>query len=757
MRTKQEIATAFGDRSSLSNFKSFFLVGIGGAGMAGVARLLHGRGYKVRGTDSTPSHVIEALRSEGIEVWIGHSGENISADDAVILTDAIPLDISPEVARAKELELPIYRRSQALGWLLEGSKTIAVTGSHGKTTTTGMIAAGLRSAGLDPTVVVGAEIPELGSSVHAGDGEWSVVEACEAYDSLHDFDPEIAVLLNLELDHIDFHVSMENLRDSVTRFANRAQKLIYNRRDAGACEIAERVSCETIGFDPKIELGDQYIISQKGAHNVANAAAAWAAIQAVGGSELAKSGIAKFGGAERRQQIYFDGEMPGFGQLTILDDYAHHPTEVTFSLEAIRKGWIENGRGKRLVVVFQPHLYSRTEPLIREFAAALDIADLVVMTDIYPAREDPIPGVSSWRVLEQCKKPGRYVPARQQLPMKVAKWVQPGDVVVGMGAGNIADFAGDFLREMERNSKGVTRVMVAYGGVSAEREVSILSGRGVFQAVKELGYPCEFVDIHALALGTGDLSKLVGPDRPDVVLLALHGEGAEDGTIQGLLEMLGVSYSGSGIQASALAMDKQATKRVLESAGIPVPRGVLLKQGDPIPEFQVPAVVKPNSQGSTVGLSFVKDRNDFPAAVAKAFEQGDEVLIEEHIHGLEISVPVLGDRALLPIEIVPNEGTYDFANKYTPGATEELCPPQQMSQAQIELAQDYALRTHQALGCSGITRTDMFVTEDRIVVLELNNLPGMTGTSLVRIAANADGMSFNQLVDWMIQDALKKG
>lgn len=753
MRTKHEISTAFGKREDFEGAKSFFMVGIGGAGMAGVARLLHGRGFRVRGTDSTPSHVIDALQAEGIEVWIGHSGEMIEVEDRVVLTDAIPLEISPEVARARELELPIFRRSQALGWLLKDLKTIAVTGSHGKTTTTGMISMGLRASGMDPTVVVGAEIPELGTSVVDGKGSYAVVEACEAYDSLHDFDPDVVVLLNLELDHIDFHENWENLRDSVTRFANRARLLIFNSADAGANEIAERVSIETWGFDPTVAVVDG--MRQVGAHNVANSAASWAAIQAVGGDESALEGIKNFGGAERRQQVYFDGEMPGFGQIAILDDYAHHPTEVTLSLQAIRKGWIEKGKGERLVVVFQPHLYSRTAPLIQEFATALDEADLVVMTDIYPAREDPIPGVSSWRVLEKCAKPNYYIPARQQLARKVAALVKPGDVVVGMGAGNIAEFASQFLSEMGRFGREKIKVLVAEGGLGPEREVALHSSREIEKALLKLGYDASRVDVAAGAVATGDLSRFVGPDRPDVVFLGMHGEWAEDGVFQGLMELFGIPYTGSGVQACSIAMDKEASKRIFALEGIPVPKGVLLRPGDATPEIEMPVVVKPNAQGSSVGLYFVYDESDLAGAVAGAFRHCDEILVEELIEGIEISVPVLGDRVLPPVEIVPTEGEYDFANKYTPGATEEICPAR-LTEEQTRVAMEQALRCHKALGCKGITRTDMIVSKDKVVVLELNNLPGMTATSLVRKAAEAVGMSFEELVDWILKDALKE-
>lgn len=763
MRTKQEIATRFAPREQLDSIQSFFLVGIGGAGMSGVARMLRNRGFTVRGTDSTPSDLILDLIESGIEVKIGHSGESIQPGDALVLTDAIPLDASPEVARAMELGVPLFRRSQVLGWLLRDKKTIAVTGTHGKTTTTSMLALAMVAEGFDPTVVVGAEVPAWGTSIREGEGEYAVIEACEAYDSLHDFDPHTVVLTNLELDHVDFHETWENLRDSVTRFVNRAEHLVYNSADAGSIEIAGRVRCAGEGFDPTgapvDESGAPLVLAQKGAHNRANALAALAGFsQAVGrhSTDAGRQAIAGFGGAERRQQVIFEGQIPGgTGEITILDDYAHHPTEVTVALQAIREGWIATRKRQRLVVVFQPHLYTRTAPLINEFAASLDEADFVVLTDIYPAREAPIPGVSSVRIGEKLRKPSRYVPARHLLPREVAAWIQPGDVIVGMGAGNISEFAPGLAAELKRRERPTPKVLVAYAGSSPEREVSIHSGRAIFAGLKELGYDAQLIDLSQLALSSGDLSVLIGPDRPDLVFLALHGPGDEDGTAQGLLEFFHIPYTGSGIQASAIAMDKEATKRVLAAAGVPVPQGIQVRRGDPVPNLPMPVVVKPNSQGSTVGLSFVHDAAELPAAIEKALAHDEACLVEEMLQGVEISVPVFDDRAMPPVEVVPKSGSYDFEMKYTPGATEEICPAR-LTPEQTQIAMDQAVRAHQALGCRGITRTDMIVTADRIVALETNTLPGMTPTSLVPRSAKEAGMSFNDVVKWIVEDALSQ-
>lgn len=790
MRTRREIETEFAPRESLDSIQSFFLVGIGGAGLSGVALMLRNRGFSVAGTDSTASPVTDELSAKGIGVHIGHTGEFLKSGDALVLSDAIDLKTSPEVMRAKELGLNLYRRSQVLGWLLRDKKCICVTGTHGKTTTTGMIGAGLRAAGMDPTIVVGANVQEFGGAIVEGKGEWAVVEACEAYDSLRDFDPYVAVLTNLEMDHVDFHGNWEGLKETVLSFLRRAQPghIVFNETDPTVDDMLLKEKLPGQEFNEwTFERAAEFKLmpsvpklSSSGKHNKLNAGAALVAAKATNANlQKLMEGIAGFRGAERRLQLLQEGP------IAVVDDYAHHPTEVGASICALRDQY----SNRRLIVVFQPHLYSRTADLIPEFAAALSLADHVVLTDIYPAREDPIPGVSSARIAELITKPVDYVPSRHLLPRFVANIVEEGDVVVGMGAGNISEFAPAFIRELDRgvgvpptsthsadweivggtptqrgSAVGETptpqpkpRVAIIYGGDSAEREISILSGREVQEALKKKGYQTQLIDASELLLSKGDLSIFTGEDRPDVAFLAVHGTNAEDGAIQGLFELLHIPYTGSGVQASAIAMDKQLTKQILSSNGLPTPKGLIVTaQPEGAAQFAKsiapPMVIKPNQQGSTVGLSFVKTRDEVIPALEKALRYGP-ALVEEWIEGTEISVPVLGDRALPVVEIVPKSGRYDFASKYVPGATEEIVPAR-ISPELTKKAQEFALTAHRTLNCRGATRTDMIIRGQEIVVLEVNTLPGMTRTSLLPNSARAAGMDFAELCDWIVQEAL---
>lgn len=714
--------------------------------MSALARLARQKGLMVNGSDSTESDETKRLKTEGFDVKVGHT-DAIGTPEAVVISDAIDLATSPEVAAARDKGIPLLRRSQLLGWLLKDRRTIAVTGTHGKTTTTGMLGAGLVAAGLDPLVVVGASVPQWGGPVRFGDGEWAVVEACEAYDALHDLDPEIVVLTNLEPDHLDFHGNWDRLRASVGRFVARGKTLVYCAEDTGAADIADDFEGRKVGYGHQETAG----MALPGRHNVLNAVGAWSACQEAGAGDRMDA-IRAFMGAERRLQTIHEGDG-----LTVIDDYAHHPTEIDASLSALRERYPD----RRLVVAYQPHLYSRTKENLNEFARSLSEADLLVMTDIYPAREAPIPGISSARIAELAQTEVRYVPSRYLLPREVARWAKEGDVIVGMGAGNISDFAPAFVTEWKRHRAPRKRVAVFYGGDNAEREVSILSGQSILDALKMAGYDAYLVDATETLFRKGDLSELTGDRRPDCAFLAVHGPGQEDGSLVGLMRLLHLPYTGSGLLASALAMDKAEAKIRLAASGLPVPVGARLTHESAEAFIAkgglgTPSVVKPNANGSTVGVSFVKEEAELRQAVHRAFAYDDVVLVEEWLRGMEVSVPVLLDEVLPTIEIVANEGTYDFANKYTPGATEEIIPARLSPEVYAE-TQRLALAAHRALGCEAVSRTDMIVVDDqRPVILETNTLPGMTGTSLLPNAAQAAGIPFECVCSRLVEDAIRR-
>ncbi|MBV9851696.1 MAG: D-alanine--D-alanine ligase [Armatimonadetes bacterium] len=332
------------------------------------------------------------------------------------------------------------------------------------------------------------------------------------------------------------------------------------------------------------------------------------------------------------------------------------------------------------------------------------------------------------------------------------------------------------------------RVAVLMGGTSAEREVSLSTGRQILNALDPdkyivcaldtatgrkflpaVGLEASLGTLHAADRTTEIQSlpqlPLVAPEeRPDVVFIALHGPGGEDGTVQGMLEVLGLPYTGSGVLASALAMDKAMCKRVLTSVGVRMPQDVTIRQGDKRPPTRSaalvpPVIVKPNRQGSTIGMSIVRDPSELEQALLVAFGHDDTALVEQFITGTEITVPILGndDLEVLPIvEIVPASGFYDYQAKYTPGATDEIVPARIPEIVAAE-ARRIACLCHRTLGCRGMSRTDMIVTsQNEVYTLEVNTIPGMTPTSLLPRSAQAAGLPFPRLLDRLIDLALER-
>jgi UDP-N-acetylmuramate--alanine ligase len=440
------------------------LVGVGGAGMSGLARLLLAAGHRVTGSDRSESATLEALRSLGAEVWSPHDGARLGRPDLVAASTAIRAT-NPELVAARILDIPVLGRAQLLALLMAGRTGIAVAGTHGKTTTTGMVVAILEAAGLDPSFAVGGDFKASGINAAAGTGPHFVAEADESDGSFLELDPTVAVVTNVEADHLDHWGDLASVTAAFRSFVGRLPAggtAVLCADDPGALALAPAAPCRvvTYGFAPAAEVrGEVFALDGQGArftvvaegkrlgevalivpgrHNVANALGAIAAARAAGAPfEAAVTGLAGFTGAARRFHLRAEA-----GGVTVVDDYAHHPTEVAASLAAARLGgW------KRVVAVFQPHLYSRTRLFAAEFGRALaGGADLVVVTDVYAAREDPEPGVDGALVAGAARQARPdldcvYEPDRAALAARVAALLQPGDLVLTLGAGDITTLA----------------------------------------------------------------------------------------------------------------------------------------------------------------------------------------------------------------------------------------------------------------------------------------------------------------------------
>ena len=448
-------------------------IGIGGAGMSGIAKILAQRGAEVAGSDAKESATAEALRALGATVHIGHAAGHL-ADDAtcVVVSSAIRAD-NPELARAAELGIPVVHRSDALARLMDGLRPIAVAGTHGKTTTTSMLAVSLSTLGLNPSYAIGGDLDVPGSNALHGEGEIFVAEADESDRSFHKYAPEVAIVLNVELDHHANYASMDEIYESFETFAGRivpGGTLVITADHEGARELTRRLSddirvvtygesedadvrvlsvvAQGLKSEVTVELDGSpltFTVSVPGRHYAHNAVAALAAGAALGipAAELAPA-IASYTGVKRRLQL--KGEAAG---VQVIDSYAHHPTEMTADLEAMRAA----AGDARILVVFQPHLFSRTQELGKEMGESLALADASVVLDIYPAREDPIPGVTSELIIEAARAAGADVtPAKDKadVPAVVAGMAKPGDLVLTMGAGDVTDLGPEILTRLSK-------------------------------------------------------------------------------------------------------------------------------------------------------------------------------------------------------------------------------------------------------------------------------------------------------------------
>jgi UDP-N-acetylmuramate--alanine ligase len=463
----------------MSEFIHF--VGIGGIGVSALAQVAQARGAQISGSDShadaAANPALARLIAGGATIYVDHRREHVASGVTLLVATAAVGDDNPEIAVAREREIRVVSRAAYLGELMAAHRgtTIAVAGTHGKTTTTGMIGVMLEHAGLDPTVFVGGEVEQLGGNVRVGsaDGPF-VAEACEAYDSFLHLHADIAVVTNVEADHLDHYGSeagvfaafaqfLSGLRERGTIVACgddggirrlfgqletnlRDRTRYYGVEDPGATvvarslELGERPSF--ILFGPQLETGTSVRLGVPGLHNVENAlAAAAVGIELNVSPETIATGLGIFRGAGRRQDLVGTIEV-GRGQAIVIDDYAHHPTEIRATLEALRSAH----PGRRLVAIFQPHLYSRTRDFLGEFARTLADADVLVVTDIYAARENPIEGVHAAHIADiaRSESPGidaRYVADKREIPSLLRTILQPDDLVVFMGAGDIREEA----------------------------------------------------------------------------------------------------------------------------------------------------------------------------------------------------------------------------------------------------------------------------------------------------------------------------
>jgi UDP-N-acetylmuramate--alanine ligase len=454
-------------------------VGIGGIGMSGLAEILRTLDFDVSGSDLKPNENTRRLEGLGVKVFVGHAAANVAGADVVVYSSAIPAH-NPEIGRAHELEIPIIPRAEMLSELMRVRYAVTIAGSHGKTTTTSLVATVLRAAGLDPTVVVGGKVNALGSNARLGEGDLFVAEADESDGSFLKLTPTIAVVTNIDPEHLDHYGTHDAIKDAFVHYANKVpfyglcvlcldhpsvQEILprlerrhvtygvsrqADYRAGGA--LFEGLETHFDVFRRNEALG-RFVVRMPGAHNVLNALAAIAVADELEVPlDVTRDAIASFHGVQRRFTVL---GKPAYarngkrGDVMIVDDYGHHPAEIEATLDAAQSGF-----KRRVVVAFQPHRYTRTKLLFDQFTRAFNKADIVLVTDVYPAGEQPIAGATGEALAEAIRSHGHravsFIKGKGQVARALLDLVEPGDIVIALGAGDINASARELLAMIER-------------------------------------------------------------------------------------------------------------------------------------------------------------------------------------------------------------------------------------------------------------------------------------------------------------------
>jgi len=455
-------------------------IAIGGIGMSGIALTLLHRGYRVTGSDLRTSSLMARLEEAGAQVYRGHRASNVPKGATVVYSSAVGND-NPEMVEARAMGLPIFRRAEALAWLMNDKISIAVAGTHGKTTTTSLVAVMLREAGNDPSVIVGGVVDIFGGNVLCGDGPHFVAEADESDGSLVNFYPRYSIITNIEEEHFGFYHDLQEILDTFGTFIEntfRNGKLVYNLDDPNLCRLVRNGEGQVLSYSVRqpadicaenIVLRDfgsafdvvyrartlgRMELSIPGIHNVSNSLGAVAVAMQVGVPfETAREAVRSYRGVRRRFDV-----RGVVDDILVVDDYAHHPTEVRATLQSARL--IANGG--RLVGVFQPHRYSRTKYLHKRFSDAFASADRLILTDVYGANESAIEGVDGTTILRSVLESGQenveYFPDLRDIPDSLSETLLPGDVVVVMGAGNISMIAEELVQKLRERREPLLAV-----------------------------------------------------------------------------------------------------------------------------------------------------------------------------------------------------------------------------------------------------------------------------------------------------------
>ncbi|WP_201456350.1 bifunctional UDP-N-acetylmuramate--L-alanine ligase/D-alanine--D-alanine ligase [Chlamydia sp. 17-3921] len=781
----------------------YHFIGIGGIGMSALAHILLDRGFSVSGSDLSQNITIEKLKSKGAKCFLGHHESYVPENSTVIYSSGISQD-NIELCRAKEKGLPLLHRSQCLAMLMEGYVKILISGSHGKTTTSSLITAIFQEANLDPSYAIGG-LNSDSLNGYSGSSSIFIAEADESDGSLKHYCPDIIVLTNLDNEHlVNYDEDSEKLLRTIQDFSEKVldfQKVFYC---GDSPTLFGKISGISYGFSSECQLRvlcssqkewqsvfslvfhdieyKDIVLNLPGQHNVANAAAA-CGVALTFGIDIAiiRKALEKFSGVQRRL------ERKNFSdRFLFLEDYAHHPVEITSTLRAVR-----DAVGlRRVIAICQPHRFSRLQACLNLFPEAFKDADEVILTDVYSAGEAPLDismSLLSYKISLESLVKCSYIPF-DQLVNCLKQKIRVHDVCISLGAGNIYTL-GHSLKFFEPKKLALG---VICGGKSCEYQISLLSASYVTQRLPSEYYECTFfvIDRDGLWNIVDDLEKsfLEGLGshvfsseiaqaiaKIDCFFPILHGPFGEDGSIQGFFKTIGKPYVGSDLLPAAISMDKIMTKRLASAIGIPVvpyqeislfswkrnADGCVLSI---LKAFTFPMIVKSSHLGSSLGIFLVHNEEELRKKISEAFLYDTDVFVEEsRLGSREIEVSCIGQSysyyIAKPNERSGTQGFIGYHEKYgLNGMTSaKISFDLKLSSESETRVKELAERVFKAIQGKGSARIDFFLDEEgNFWLSEINPIPGMTASSSFLKAFVQSNWSIEDVLDYLIIEGLHR-
>ena len=779
----------------------YHFIGIGGIGMSGLARILIQKGHEVTGSDIVYSVIIEDLKKIGARVAIGHNSQAIYAGLIVVYSTAIKED-NPEYKAALKLRCQLMHRSELLYQLMQGYKGLVITGTHGKTTTSSIVASVMQGAGMSPSFSLGGVGCNSLPNGHHGEGEYFVAEADESDGSFLLYPVFGAIVTNIGSDHLDYYGSIENIQNTFKAFFQNInsheyclwfgddQRLrsfdipgisygfgtdcrlrIVRFKQKGWKQIVDIVDDDKLYKDIEVSLIGEY--------NLLNVLAAFGLLIRLGIDEkVIRKELSSFEGVCRRQ------EYKEVNNITIIDDYAHHPTEIRSVLLAIRKTVKE----KRIIAVFQPHRYSRVSGCKDLFKNSFENADLLIITDIYPAGEKPIEGISHETIINSIKAYSnvdvRYV-ANRYLEDFLINIARPHDVIITIGAGDITNVYKSLFNYFSKNPPNKLIVGILCGGRSVEHDISLQSACFINESLCRRCYDVKSIGITrqgkwVFSKSYSELPKALNKTSNknpllvsqlvmkeiyscDIIIPMLHGPFGEDGTMQGFLEILNKPYVGSDHRSSALCMEKGITKHLMKNFGVPtLPfESISIATWEDsrighvdniVNNLKFPVFVKPSHLGSSIGVHKVNDVSTLIETIDKVLKIDTHIIVEQGIEAREIEFAVLGNHNLesFPGEVCTNGEIYSYEKKYGENGFSTLSCPD-LTKKQLKEGQHLAEKAYRIAGCSGLARVDFFFDKKHKFWLnEINPIPGFTSISLYHKIWAARGLDIQNLLHRLI-------